>query len=194
MPPKVKITKEMIVDAAFDIIRSEGAEKITARRISEVLNCSTQPVLYHFATVDEIKEAVYAKVDKYQSSYLMDMTNDYDNPMLVIGLNYIRFAVEESQMFRFLFQSNEFKGASLLQLTETDILAPMLEILQQETNMSAAQAKEIFTTLLVFVHGYASFFANNDMIYKEEELILQLTKVFDGAICIAKEKKDEETI
>ena len=27
MPPKVKITKEMIIDAAFEIARSEGAEK-----------------------------------------------------------------------------------------------------------------------------------------------------------------------
>ena len=31
MPPKVKITKEMIIDAAFCIARTEGANKITAR-------------------------------------------------------------------------------------------------------------------------------------------------------------------
>ncbi len=31
---------------------------------------------------------------------------------------------------------NEFKGASLIQLTETDALVPVLEVLQQETNMS----------------------------------------------------------
>lgn len=29
MPPKAKITKEMIVDAAFEIVRSEGVDKVT---------------------------------------------------------------------------------------------------------------------------------------------------------------------
>lgn len=47
MPPKVKITKEMIIDAAFEIARSEGAENINARTVSKKLGCSTQPVMYH---------------------------------------------------------------------------------------------------------------------------------------------------
>ena len=58
MPPKAKITKEMIVDVAFGIIQREGVDKVTARSISQQLNCSTQPVLYHFATVEDIKKAV----------------------------------------------------------------------------------------------------------------------------------------
>ena len=53
MPPKVKITKEMIIDAAFEIARSEGAENINARTISKKLGCSTQPVMYHFKTIEE---------------------------------------------------------------------------------------------------------------------------------------------
>ena len=51
MPPKVKITKEMIIDAAFEIARSEGAENINARAVSKKLGCSTQPVMYHFKTI-----------------------------------------------------------------------------------------------------------------------------------------------
>lgn len=56
MPPKAKITKEMIVDAAFEIVRTEGIDKVTARSISEQLKCSTQPVLYYFPTVEDIKK------------------------------------------------------------------------------------------------------------------------------------------
>ena len=51
MPAKVKATKEMIIDAAFAIARETGAENINARTVSERLNCSTQPVMYHFATI-----------------------------------------------------------------------------------------------------------------------------------------------
>ncbi len=44
MPPKAKITREMIVEAAFEIARNEGVENINARTVSEKLSCSTQPV------------------------------------------------------------------------------------------------------------------------------------------------------
>ena len=49
----IPITREMIIEEAFHIARTEGADKITSRRIAESLQCSTQPVLYHFATVEE---------------------------------------------------------------------------------------------------------------------------------------------
>ena len=57
MPARIKVTKEMIVDAAFAIARETGAENINARTVSEKLNCSTQPVMYHFATIEELKKA-----------------------------------------------------------------------------------------------------------------------------------------
>ena len=35
MPAKVKVTKEMILDAAFAVARETGAENINARTVSE---------------------------------------------------------------------------------------------------------------------------------------------------------------
>lgn len=58
MPAKVKATKEMIIDAAFAIARETGAENINARTVSERLNCSTQPVMYHFATIEKLKRSM----------------------------------------------------------------------------------------------------------------------------------------
>ena len=45
MPPKAKVTREMIIDAAFEIIRNTGIEAVNARTVSKELNCSTQPVM-----------------------------------------------------------------------------------------------------------------------------------------------------
>ena len=67
MPPRAKITKEMVIDAAFEVAREAGAENINARTVAKKLNCSTQPVMYHFATIEELKEAAYAKADGYHS-------------------------------------------------------------------------------------------------------------------------------
>lgn len=194
MPPKAKITKEMIVDTAFKIVQKEGADKVTARSISEQLNCSTQPVLYYFSTVEDIKIAVYKKVDEYHSAYIMDTEIAYENPMLAIGMNYIKFAIDERNLFRFLFQSNEFSGVSMLDLLETEELLPILAVLQNELDMSLENTKEVFSTLFIFAHGYASLYANNTMIYDELNVMKALEKIFYGAIYATKEIENEESI
>lgn len=110
MPPKAKITKEMIVEEAFQIARTQGADKITARSIAQRLKCSTQPVLYYFATVEEIKEAVYQRADAYHTRFLMGTEGGGDG-MLGIGLRYVRFAAEERNLFHLLFQPGSVFGS-----------------------------------------------------------------------------------
>ncbi len=45
MPPKVKITKEMILNTVLDITREVGFEAVNARSIASKLQCSTRPIL-----------------------------------------------------------------------------------------------------------------------------------------------------
>ena len=80
MPPKPKITEKMILDTAFSIVRMEGEEKLTVRRIAEKPGFSTQPVLYHFRSVEEIRSAVYEIADVYHSSFLKEIQEDCDHP------------------------------------------------------------------------------------------------------------------
>lgn len=180
MPPKAKITRAMIIDAAFEIARNEGAENINARTVSKKLGCSTQPVMYHFKTIDELKKTVYVKADEYHSEYITDIHSD--NPMKDIGLNYIRFAVTEKNLFRFLFQSNEFSGKSISELINSKELQPVIAILSQEAAVNTEQAKTIFRSLFLIAHGYASMFANNEIAYDEQTVSSDLDLIFDGAV------------
>ena len=65
MPPKVKITKEMVLNAAFEITRADGIEAINAKNVAAYLKCSTQPVMYNFATIEELKLAVFDQAFEY---------------------------------------------------------------------------------------------------------------------------------
>ena len=89
MPAKAKVTREMIVDAAFAVARETGAETISARTVSERLHCSTQPVMYHFATIEELKRTVYAKADQYHSDYLMRIKKPQKGAALGLSLIHI---------------------------------------------------------------------------------------------------------
>lgn len=188
MPAKVKATKEMIIDAAFAIARETGAENINARTVSERLNCSTQPVMYHFATIEKLKRAVYEKADCYHSEYLMNLKRPQNGVMLGIGLNYIRFAIEEPHLFRFLFQSDFFCGSTLLELIDAEELTPVLSAMQGATGMDREQTKKVFLTVFLFAHGYASIIANNALKYDEALIGAQLAQAYRGAILAAQEE------
>lgn len=189
MPAKAKVTKEMIIDAAFEVARKTGAENINARTVSKKLNCSTQPVMYHFATIEELKRAAYEKTNEYHTEYLMNVSEAQEDVMLGIGLNYIRFAVEEPNLFRFLFQSGFAVENSLLEMINSEELIPVISVMQEEMNMNIEQTKKIFITLALFVHGYASIIANNSLEYDEKLITTHLERVYTGAILAIQEEE-----
>lgn len=189
MPAKAKVTKEMIIDPAFAVARQAGAENINARTVSERLHCSTQPVMYHFSTIEELKRMVYAKADRYHSEYLMQLKSPQKGIMLGIGMNYIRFAIEEPHLFRFLFQSDYFSGKTLLELIDAEELTPVLSAMQRALGIGLEQTKKVFLTIFLFAHGYASIIANNSMQYDEELIRSQLEQAYRGAILAAQEER-----
>ena len=54
MPPKVKISKEDIVNTALELIKN--GEEINARSLAIRLNCSTQPIFSNFKTMEDLKK------------------------------------------------------------------------------------------------------------------------------------------
>ena len=181
MPPKTKITKDMIINAAIEVAKQKGHENINARTVSEQLHCSTQPVMYHFSTIDAMKQAAYAQVDQLHSEYMMTLSSEQE-PVLGIGLNYIRFAVEEPQLFRFLFQSGYAKEKSLLEMIDSEELIPVLVAMQEGSGLSMEKTKQIFLTVALFAHGYASIIANNGLEYDEELIAKHLEQAWNGAV------------
>ena len=141
--------------------------------------------MYHFSTIEELKRKAYAKADSYHSEYLMNLKRPQKGVMLGIGMNYIRFAIEEPHLFRFLFQSDYFSGATLLELIDADELLPVLSAMQKTLDMSMEQTKKVFLTIFLFAHGYASIIANNSMQYDEELIQSHLEWAYRGATLAA---------
>ena len=180
MPPKTRITEEMIVNAAVVVVRQSGFESINARTVSGQLHCSTQPVMYHFSTIDSLKKAVYKRVDQLHSEYLMNTPPGQD-PILGIGLNYVRFAVEEPQLFRFLFQSGYAEEKSLLEMVDSEELLPVLEAMREGAGLDLQKTRNVFITVALFAHGYASIIANNHLEFDEKLIAEHLERTWNGA-------------
>lgn len=182
MPPKAKITKEMIIEAGLQTVRTEGEESLSVRRVAAELGCSTQPVMYHYKSVDNLKADVYAAADELHTGFIMTPDENAPNPLMSIGLRYIRFANEEKPLFVFLFQSGKFRNESFKELLEADSLDVILQPLCKAAELTIQQAKEVFALLFICVHGAASLLANNSLEYDEGYFIKLLENTFTGAV------------
>ena len=191
MPPRTKISRDRIVHAAVEVVRQSGFEHVSARTVSGQLHCSTQPVMYHFPTIDFLKRAAYARADQLHSEYMMHADPGQD-PVLCIGLNYIRFAVKEPQLFRFLFQSGYAEENSLLEMIDSEELIPVLAAMREGSGLSPEKTKQVFLTVALFAHGYASIIANNALEYDETLIAAHLERAWKGAVLAAEQEEKNQ--
>ena len=61
MAPKIKVSKEKILDTAYKIVKRSGMEKLSASKLAKELNCSTQPIFWWYENMNDVKEAVIEK-------------------------------------------------------------------------------------------------------------------------------------
>ena len=109
-----------------------------------------------------------------------------ENPMLSLGLNYVRFGMEEKNLFRFLFQTDKFGGKDVSALMSDPGLSEIMKIMAAGLKTETEQAKEMFLTFFCVAHGMASLLANNSMEYDEGQCKKMLENVFFGMIAARK--------
>ncbi len=189
MPPKARITRDMILDAAFEQVRADGHEALNVRTLAKRLGCSTQPILYNFPTMEELKDAVYEKADGYHAAYILPRGGEGPDALLELGLSYVRFGHEERHLFRFLFESNRFGGMDMDALVRGPGVGELVAVLAGGLGCGAAEAEKVFLTFFAVAHGLASLLCHNAMDYDETECAGMLETVFCGALAALKGDK-----
>ena len=105
MARKESITKQMIIDGAFELLKKEGVEAVTARKLAAHIGCSTQPIFRVYENMDELLKELFERSRAYYEDFCNSNKNSYDTPFVSLGINYIRFAKQEQNLFKLLFLS-----------------------------------------------------------------------------------------
>lgn len=178
MPPKVKITKEDIIDAAIDLIRESGMDALNARAIAKKLGCSTQPIFSNYATMEELKAEVMRAADAIYQQYIENgMKDPAYPPYKASGIAYIRFAREENQLFKLLFmrdRSNEEIKE------ERESLEGLLKIIASSTGLTMDEAYMFHLEMWVFVHGIATMIATEYLQWEWDMISRMMTDSYEG--------------
>lgn len=69
MARKETITKNDILNTAFDMTREEGFTKVSARTLAARAGCSTQPIFRVYKNMEELGDDLFTKSIEFFSAY-----------------------------------------------------------------------------------------------------------------------------
>lgn len=178
MPPKIKVTKDDIVNAALQIVRIHGAQAINARALATMLGCSTQPIFSNFATMDDLHLAVAQRADSLYREYQQKEISSNQYPVYKAnGMAYIRFAKEEQELFKLLYMCD---GSGAPIPDEADLFYSMKELVHHNTGLDNAGATLFHLEMWAYVHGIATMFATGYLDLDWELVSKMLTDSYLG--------------
>lgn len=179
MPPKVKVTKEQIIDATFLLVRKEGKDKLHARTIAKALNVSTQPIFSCFHCMDDLIKAVKEKALEVYHQYMIEGMKS-EKPFKGTGIKYIQFAKDEPHLFRFLFMDNVLQDYKNVMIESIENQNTQTELIQKVLNCSYQDAKLVQLESWIFVHGIATMIVTQTIHFDDEIISCLLSDFYKG--------------
>ena len=184
MPTTIRITKEMILNAAFDITRNEGIEKLSNREIAKKMNCSIRPIYYQFKNSEELYKELYNKINSYFYDFIMKNIVDDIPHYKQIGINYIKFAQEETNLFKVLFMSPARNFPNTFVETDKTGFAGVVAAIKLSTHLSDKGIKSFHTKMWIFVHGIATLTISKSVKFTEEQIRDLLSQEFQALMLL----------
>lgn len=188
MPPKAKFTKEEVVDCAFELVREQGMEALTARELGNRLGSSARPIFTVFNNMDEVKDAVFQKALDLDAEYTKRGLQE-KVPFKGVGMAYVKFAQDEPQLFRLLFMTKPKKSVSVPTMIEIfNSVCPISDSIEGPYKIDREQAAKLFQHMWIYTHGIATMCVNGLCTYTEEEISERLSEVFVALMDESKSK------
>lgn len=184
LPTTTKITKEMILNTAFEIAREKGFEKISNRELAKKMNCSIRPIYYQFKNVEELNKELYKKIERYFYEFLIDnMIKDV--PLYKqIGINYIKFAIAENNLFKFLFMTEIKDEPSAFITTDEKGFEEVVKAIKISTKLSDKDIKSFHIKMWIFAHGIATLSATKSVKFTDEQIQDLLSQEFQALMLL----------
>lgn len=184
MPPKVKITREMMLDAVLALTRKQGFESVNARNIATELDCSTRPIFTVYQNMEEMKkdflEFAYSFYCSYVEQYKKKSGVETD---LLWPLSYLSFAQEEPNLFQLLFVDDMAldlgKAMDFYQEMENGEKA---DAFAQRQGLERQKGRKVFLDLFLYAHGMAVLTAIGKMHLQQKEQVAMVRTMLEARI------------
>lgn len=171
MPAVKKVTRDDIVNAAFDVLRDGGFASVNARSVAAKLGCSTQPIYLSFRNMDELKQELSKRAMKAHTDRIIASFRENNAPRIRYidyGIGFVRFAEQEKQLFRWLYLEGGQIGARLGDIHIDEIV----QIVSEDFGYDEETARRLHLDMMYYSYGLA-ILANTGAPHMDDDTLKQ---------------------
>lgn len=173
-------TKQHILTDAQNLLIKKGFSSITARNVAAHMGISTQPIYLEFKDMENLKITLLKTThDLIEKKYFYE--NPTMNSVINFGLNYIKFAKEDSMLYLSLYVKPHSFGQELQELS-----FELFERLTKDEDKIAAltldDRRALHMNIWITATGIASLTASGMMEFSENKIINTLQRVEQSKI------------
>ena len=172
MGRKSTVTKEMILEAAYQILEEEGYGSVNIKTVAARVGCSTQPISWHFGNMGELRKSLFEYcLHKMWDGIEEKMTRLEPAEMFYeTGKNYLSIAYDHGNVFRFLHldASDEYRtdgGDIAATLGDPRIIT----MLAGYYGRSEEEIGPIVRDIVIYTHGLAMIVLQDIFDIKKDE-------------------------
>lgn len=175
MARKTQISREVILEAAMQLLLRDGYSSINITALAKEIGCSTQPIAWHFGNMEGLRTALL----EHCLDFLRDIFKvEGENAAEIlehIAVGYIDLAFDYPNLYKYFYMSDH-EGRKMNELTlslRAEVYGRVMKMLAQEYGVSMEAAEHHMVNLQVYVHGIASYTVSQ-MSFSSKEVIMQM--------------------
>jgi len=173
----VKMSSEVVVAKAVEMVRLNGWDSINARSLAKELDISTKPLYRLFNGMDEIKGEVYKEIYREYDEFITHRV-DNKNALITLCVAYVEFAKENKNLFKSLFLSNNLNWVSIENVLDEKWNQSTIINLVNKHGYNFENAKALFMHVWLYANGLATLIATNSIDMDSKEIIKRLVKIY----------------
>ena len=172
MARKVQTSKEMILQAALEMLIRKGYSAINIKTLSKKIGCSTQPLVWHFENMEGLRKALAEYALNYANEKMRSCMQNGMEAFVDFGIAYINLAFDEPNLFKYLYMSGEsgFQAGGFYVLVNADENAIIAGQIAGYLKISEEDASHFLQNIMIYTHGLASFIASGIITSSKEEV------------------------
>ena len=162
MPSSPKIKKEDMLQAALKLIAKNGYAALNIKSVAKELGCSTAPISWQFGGMDGLREELIPFVEQYIENTYYSQSNNEFTTFEQRGKGTIDLALENPNLFRFLYTGERSQLLStgfelhMDSLDADNLYQKMAEML----GITPKQVMDFAMTMMVYTQGIGTLIAS----------------------------------
>ena len=169
MARKKEIFKQQILEVAYKMAIENGVDSLTARKVAEAADCSTQPIYLEFKNMNDLRHQVLEMIQEKLKSSVFEESFVGD-PLIDLELSYIYFAAKHPQLFRAMYVEGKFGSANISEFS-MEIGLRKLEESYPENDFSEDKKRNIVTGSWIIATGIGALVATGKIEINQDQMV-----------------------